>query len=261
MPRMAEIMIPTDAGDIWADDSGGDLPPLFMLHPGIGDSRIWNPIMPALLTTYRVIRFDARSFGKSPVPSGDFSLLGDAVKVMDHFGVQRAAVVGSSIGGSTALSLALDEPARVSALVLLCPGASGYPWPDESHEDDEFAEAAEQGGVNAVAAWAAKTWAAAGSTPEVDEQLRSAATAWMSGSHRFERETTPVYDRLGDISVPTSLLVGDLDKPSLIEADLQIAKRIPDCQLIRVEGVDHLPTIRVPDLVVKTIDETIARTV
>ncbi len=120
-PCMAETMIRTDAGDIWADDSGGDLPPLFVLHPGIGDSRIWNPIMPALLTTYRVIRFDARSFGKSPVPSRDFSLLGDAVKVMDHFGVQRAAVVGSSIGGSTALSLALDEPTRVSALVIALP--------------------------------------------------------------------------------------------------------------------------------------------
>ena len=57
---MAETIIAVDGGDVWADDSGGDGPPLVLLHPGVGDSRIWEPVLPALTASYRVIRYDAR---------------------------------------------------------------------------------------------------------------------------------------------------------------------------------------------------------
>src|SRR6185437_15317555 len=53
-------MIAVDGGEVWADDSGGDGPPLVLLHPGVGDSRIWEPVLPALTASYRVIRYDAR---------------------------------------------------------------------------------------------------------------------------------------------------------------------------------------------------------
>ena len=54
---------------VWADDSSGDGPPLVLLHPGVGDSRIWEPLMPALTGTHRVIRYDARGYGRSPAPT------------------------------------------------------------------------------------------------------------------------------------------------------------------------------------------------
>jgi 3-oxoadipate enol-lactonase len=61
--------------------------------------------------------------------------------VLGHFGVERAAVVGCSQGGS-ALGLALDQPERVSALVLLCPGIPGFPMDEDEEEDDELGEIA-----------------------------------------------------------------------------------------------------------------------
>src|ERR1700761_1582957 len=115
---MTSTMVTVDDGTVWADDSEGDGPLLVLLHPGVGDSRIWDPVLPALAAKYRVIRYDARGFGQSPAPTAKFSLLPDLVAVLDHYDIGRAAIVGCSQGGGTALGLALAQPERVPALVL-----------------------------------------------------------------------------------------------------------------------------------------------
>jgi 3-oxoadipate enol-lactonase len=256
---MAETMIAVDGGDVWADDSGGDGPPLVLLHPGVGDSRIWDRLRPELSVSYRVIRYDARGFGRSPAPKVTFSLLADLITVFDHYGLDRAAIVGCSQGGGSALGLALEQPARVSALVLLCPGVPGYPWPEEPDEDEaEYERALQAGDVAGMAGLLQRVWAAAGPTPAVMEQLRSAARAEIS-SGGLRQQDPPVFDRLGEISVPTSLLVGEADYPPLIEANRQAAARIPGCQLTLVPGLDHLPPLRTPDLVLRTIRSTLSR--
>jgi 3-oxoadipate enol-lactonase len=252
-------MIPVNGGEVWADDTGGDLSPLVLLHPGIGDSRIWDPILPALTQSHRVIRYDARGFGNSPAATVEFTLLDDLIAVLDHLDVRRAAFVGCSQGGDTSLALALADPARVEALVLLCPGISGYPMDDpEMRAVWESAEAAGVESVDEVAAIGEQLWGGAGTTPEVAAQFHSAARAWL-GNEEFEQPFPPVYDRLGEIDVPSSLLVGDLDRPALIESNRAAAARIPGCELIEVAGVDHLPPLRVPDLVLDLITKTLAR--
>jgi 3-oxoadipate enol-lactonase len=256
---MAETMIAVDGGEVWADDSGGDGPPLVLLHPGVGDSRIWDLLLSELTGSYRVIRYDARGFGRSPAPKVTFSLLADLITVVDHYGLDCAAVVGCSQGGGSALGLALEQPARVSALVLLCPGVPGYPWPEQPDEAEaEYEQALRSGDVDGVAGLLQRVWAAAGPTPEVIEQLRSAARAEIS-SGGLQQQDPPVFDRLGEISVPTSLLVGDADYAPLVEADRQAAARIPGCQLTLVPGLDHLPPLRAPDLVLRTIRSTLSR--
>src|SRR6266536_4044262 len=155
-------MIAVDGGEVWTDDSGGDGPPLVLLHPGIGDSRIWEPVLPALAASYRVVRYDARGFGRSPAPTAEFSLLADLISVLGHYGLDRAAFVGCSQGGGSALGLTLEQPARVSALVLLCPGIPGYPWPEEPDElDAEYERALDAGDVDALADLLQRIWAGA----------------------------------------------------------------------------------------------------
>jgi 3-oxoadipate enol-lactonase len=252
-------MIAVDGGDVWADDSGGSGPPLVLLHPGVGDSRIWEPVLPALTASYRVIRYDARGYGRSPAPRVPFSLLADLVAVIDWYRLDRVAMVGCSQGGGSALGLVLQQPARVAALVLLCPGVPGFPWPEEPDElDAEYERALDAGDVDALAGILQRVWAAAGPTAAVMEQLRSGARASIS-SGDMEEEDPPVFDRLGEISVPTSLLVGDADYPPLIEANRQAAARIGGCELTVVPGMDHLPPLREPDLVLRTITNTLSR--
>ena len=252
-------MIAVDDGEVWADDSGGDGPPLVLLHPGVGDSHIWEPVLPALTASYRVIRYDARGFGRSPAPTAKFSLLADLISVLGYYGLDRAAIVGCSQGGGSALGLALEQPARVSALVLLCPGIPGYPWPDEPDElDAEYEQALGAADVEALAGVMQRVWGRGGLDPAVMEQLRSAARAEIS-SGDLQQPDPPVYGRLSEISVPTSLLVGDADYPPLIQANREAAARITGCELTVVPGMDHLPPLREPDLVLRTITSTLAR--
>jgi len=259
---VAEMMITVDGGDVWSEDSGGDRPPLVLLHPGIGDSRIWEPLLPELTESYRVIRYDTRGFGRSPAPKVRFSLLADLIAVFDHYGLDCAAMVGCSQGGGSALGLALEQPARTSALVLLCPGIPGYRWPEEPDEDEaEYERALHAADVDGLASLMQRVWAAAGPNPEtpaVMEQLRSAARAEIC-SGDLQQQDPPVFDRLGELSVPTSLLVGDADFPPLIEADRQAAARIPRCELTVAPGMDHLPPLRQPELVLRVLTSTLSR--
>lgn len=258
---MTSTMITVDGGTVWAEDSGGDGPPLVLLHPGVGDSRIWDPVLAALTAKYRVIRYDARGFGESPAPSVKFSLLRDLVAVLDHYGVERAAFVGCSQGGASSLGLALAQPERVSALALLCPGIPGFPDPEEDEDDEleaEWERAHAAGDVDALAGVMQRVWGAAGATPAVMEQLRSAARATLVAED-LELEDPPVFGRLGEISVPASLMVGDADYPPLVESNRQASARIPGCEFVLVPGMDHLPPLREPALVLDQITRTLDR--
>jgi len=267
---MASTMIEVDGGTVWADDSGGDGPPLVLLHPGVGDSRIWEPVLAPLAARYRVIRYDARGFGNSPAATVEFSLLADLAAVLGHYGVERTAIVGCSQGGAAALGLALAQPERVPAVVLLCPGVPGFPMSGEEEAamvgperyagiEAAWTRAAKDEDVDALAGVIGSIWAAGagGSTPAVREQLRSSARASLFNAD--EKKDPPVFDRLGEIAVPTSLLVGDADWPPLVEANRQAAERIPGCEFTLVPGLDHLPPLRVPELVLDTITRTLAR--
>ncbi len=263
MVPMTVTMIDVDGGTVWADDSGGDGPPLVLLHPGVGDSRIWDPVLPALAKKYRVIRYDARGFGQSPAPTVKHSLLRDLAAVLDHYGLDRVAIVGCSQGGASALGLALDQPERVTALVLLCPGIPGFPFgEDDPGEDDalfeEYGRAKAACDVDAMADVIQRIWGRAGATPDAMEQFRSAARADLSVGD-LEEEDPAVFDRLGQISVPSSLLVGDADFPPLVLADKAAAAGIVGCELVLVHGMDHLPPLRDPELVLQTIADTLDR--
>lgn len=254
-----ELTVKVSGGEVWAEDTGGDGPPLVLLHPGVGDSRLWDPVLPRLAERHRVIRYDVRGYGRSPRPTVPYSLQEDLVAVLDHFELRRVPLVGCSMGGGTALSLAVSDPSRVSALVLLCPGVGGYPWPDEPEVDAEYEALVEAGDVAGLVSFGLREWAAAGADASAVQQLRSAAPAWLS-EEEFEREDPPVFDRLQELDVPTVLLVGDRDRPTMIECNEAIAARVPGCRLVRMAGVDHLPPLRVPDLVAETVLEHCAGT-
>jgi 3-oxoadipate enol-lactonase len=250
-----QTMLPVGADKIWAEDSGGSGPVLVVLHEGVGDSRMWDPVWSDLTAQLRVVRYDVRGFGRSPAATEEFTLLGDLLTVLDHFDIPTAHVTGCSMGGGTALEFALAEPDRVKSLVLLCPGIGGYHYPEtpELEELDAACDAlAEAGDDEGVARLLLGVWGRAGEDPLVTDMMRSAMRAW-DGEEEFEREGEPTFDRLGDLRAPTVLMVGDVDDPGLIASNEEAASRIPGCELIRMPGVDHYPTVRAPRLVADTI--------
>ncbi|MFC5666385.1 alpha/beta fold hydrolase [Kitasatospora misakiensis] len=254
-----ETMVPVDNGQVWADDSGqGDGLPLVLVHPGVGDSAIWDPVLPALTARHRVIRYDARGFGRSPAPTAGYSLVRDLAAVLDHFGLERTVLVGSSMGGATSISLTLDAPDRVAGLALIVPGVNGFDLttPEMYAEVGRLAEA---GDLEGIVRYGLSLWGlAGGGTPEADPvaaaQLRGVLPAWFAAVGRQEAEPSAL-DRLGEIAVPTALALGELDRPEVWRFNEETAARIPGCRLVRLADSDHYPTLREPAAVTRLIED------
>lgn len=247
-------------GEVWADDTGGDGVPLVLLHPGIGDSRVWDPVLAGLAERHRVIRYDARGFGRSPNPDVSYSLAEDLRAVLDHFGVERVVLVGSSMGGATAVSGALNEPSRVAGLVLLVPGITGYPELEDPELTARVGELATAGDMEGLVALGLETWGAAGTPPDTEAAawLRAAIPAWFA-TYGHQTEDPPAFPRLGELSMPSTLLLGEKDTPRTVHCNEAMAAALPDCHLVRLADCDHLPTLRAPETVRELVLETAAR--
>src|SRR5690349_20089660 len=110
------MVVEVENARLWVE-SEGDGPPVVFLHGGLGDSRLWAPVIERLRDTFRCIAFDFRFYGRSEADEVEWRHDDDVVAVLDALGVERAAVVGLSMGGRVALETALRHPERVDAVV------------------------------------------------------------------------------------------------------------------------------------------------
>jgi 3-oxoadipate enol-lactonase len=251
-------MVPVEGGEVWAEDTapGGDAgspgEAVVMLHPGWGDSRIWDPVLARLPRRYRVVRYDNRGYGSSPPPTASFTQLGDLTAVLDHGGVSPTVMVGHSGGASSAISLALEHPGRVSALILLAPGVQDYPWPADDPYWEEFEAAFTARDSEALVSLGVRTWAAASADEAATAQIRAAAGAFLLQGD-FEQPNPPAFARLSDLQVPAVVAVGDHEYPMVADCARVIADRIPGCLLVTVPGADHMLPLRAPRLIADLI--------
>ncbi|MEV8473752.1 alpha/beta hydrolase [Streptomyces sp. NPDC051173] len=254
-----ELTAPVTGGTVWAEDSGGDTLPLVLLHPGVGDSAFWDPILPRLTQRHRVIRYDVRGYGRSPKTTTAFSLAGDLTAVLDHFGLDRVVLAGSSMGGSAALNVALDSPARVAGLALVGSGVTGYEGLFSRDLMARIEVLAKAGDMDGLIALSLRTWAAVGKDgdPQAVALLRSAIPAWFSNHPHLTRDA-PAFDRLGELRVPCVLALGEHDQPEVVRCNEEMAERIPGCRLVRLAESDHYPTLREPEKVADLILELCA---
>ncbi|MGO4258906.1 alpha/beta fold hydrolase [Marmoricola sp. RAF53] len=255
-----DALVPVGADRIWVDDSGGGGVPFVLLHPGITDSRIWDPMLPHLVE-HRMVRFDRRGFGRSPRATAAYSSLGDLTAVLDHLGVERAHLVGNSMGGEAALALAVTAPERIASMTLLCPGINGYPWP-EVDEDPELEAAWERAKADqdlaAMAAVQGRIWFRSGSDDYLDEQVLAATTLDYGPGENFEQENPEEWSKMAGIEVPTTVIAADLDPADSLQASLDLADQIPGATLVRLP-VDHVPQYREPGAVAEVVLATASR--
>lgn len=254
------------ADELWYDETGpggpsdGDGVPLVLLHPGVTDSRIWDSLLPHL-TGHRVIRFDRRGYGRSPRATEPHSGLGDLVGLLDALGIERAHLVGNSMGGETSLALAVTAPERVASLTLLCPGIGGYPW-EEGDEDPEleaaWTSAKEAEDLSAMAAVLGRVWFASGSDDYLDEQILAATTLDYGPGESFEQDNPEQWDRVDAITAPTTVIAGEKDPADSLQASLDLAAKIPGAVLVRLD-VDHVPQYREPRAVAEAVLATVDR--
>jgi len=225
--------------------------PLLMIQGLAYDRRGWGPLPGLLQEDYRVIRFDNRGVGDSDAPEGPYTvaqLAGDAAAVLDAEGIERAHVLGVSLGGFVAQEFALAWPQRVDKLVLVSTAPGGpksHPLPQPTVDAfGRFPTLSREDGLrllveNSVGARAVRELPAL-----VDEiyayRLEAAPpfAAWQAQAHAGA--TFDAYDRISAITAPTLIVTGGDDVVVDTRNSNLLAELISNAQLVRVPERGHL---------------------
>lgn len=210
---------------------------------------LWDPQVPALSTRFRVIRYDRRGHGGSPVPRGPYSIenLGnDVLELLDDLGVARASFCGLSIGGMVGMWLASETPARIDRLVL-CSTAPALP-PREQWLDR--AATVRQDGVRAVAQTVLARWF----TPDAPRDLVARFEAMLvstpaegyAGCCEALAELD-LQDRLAAIEAPTLVVTGSEDPVAPPASGEALASSIAGARHVSISGAAHIASAEQPE--------------
>ncbi|HEY1521895.1 MAG TPA: alpha/beta hydrolase [Solirubrobacteraceae bacterium] len=248
----ASMTITSGKAQLAAESHGTGEPTVLLLHAGVTDRRSWRHVVDAL-PGQRCVSFDARGFGETTYEAQDgWSAVDDAVAVLDGYDVGSAVVVACSMGGRTALDLTLREPGRVRALVLIGPAVSGAPEPTYEPEvlalDPVWEAAEERNDGEALNELEARLWLDGPTAPEGrvagparDLFLEMNATAQAAADPGERAEDAAAWERVGEIDVPTLVMVGEHDLAYIKQNCAHLAESIDGARLVELPGVAHVP--------------------
>ncbi len=237
-------------GDVrlyWREDGAGA--PLLLLNSVGCNLTIWDEVV-AHLKGFRVLRMDMRGHGASDSPPGDATLdqiASDALAVLDAAGVDRAAVCGLSLGGMTAMTLGLNAPSRVSALILACTSARM----DRQVWDTRIA-AVRSGGMAAVvdpvmARFFSEEFRRAPQVEAVRSQFLALDPAGYAGCCAAIRDMD-LLDRIARIAAPTLIIAGTKDAATPFEGHgSEIRKKIAQAAVGMIPAA-HIAPVEAPEL-------------
>ena len=241
----------------------GSGPPLVLLHGFTGSAGTWSGLTAALAADYTVIAPDLIGHGRSDAPEDVDRYrmpraVDDLVALVRQLGHGRAAWLGYSLGGRTALQLVVQHPEAVEALILegASPGiADGDERAARVASDEAMAERIERDGVEAfVDTWErVPLFATQLSLPaETRAAIRATRTAntatGLANSLRGmgAGAQDPLLDRVAGITVPTLLIAGELDT-KYVEIARDMARTMPDATMHLIEGAGHAAHLERPE--------------
>ena len=250
-------------------EAEGSGPTVLLVHAGVAHLRMWDEQVAAWRDRLRIIRYDTRGFGKTVTQDEPYSNRDDIRRLLDHLEVDRAALVGASRGGSIAIDFTLEQPDRVSALVPVGSGLGGFEGPDDGIDWDAIEEL-----------WKAKRWdelverevqiwtdGIAQPPDRVAPHVRRRMTEWGLENYRAEQPAEkaqvldpPAAGRLGEIRVPTLVVWGDIDAPSVTAASEFMAREIARARRHVFTGVAHMVNLERPAEFNRLVGDFLAET-
>jgi 3-oxoadipate enol-lactonase len=210
---------------------------------------MWDRQLPAL-RDLRVLRYDSRGHGRSPVPDGPYSMAdlgGDVVELLDRLEIERASFCGISLGGMVGVWLGVHAPERLDRLVLCCTAAHNVRPPEDWKA---LASTVREQGVGAVADATIDRWFTREfQRTETAAAIRQSLTETSPEGYAGSAEAIAGHDereRLGDVTVPT-LVVTAPDDPSIPPEEGEwMADRIPGAGLEQLPQGRHLCNVEHP---------------
>lgn len=270
MPHRLDI----DGGSVSVDEAG-DGPPLVLLHASCADRRMWHHQLAGLSDRSRVICYDRRGFGDSDDARTSFAHHDDLIALLDLLDIDRASIAGCSDGGRVALDAVLAHAERFTTLTLVSSGVSGHQWPtgmfesyrQRVHESIGLDRLAQYraGNVRTIDPVELATYAEAETEflvagprrtrADLPEDVWSLAVEmdtelnrrwWTHPPIPDESLDPPAIGRLGEVQIPTNIIIGLEDLPAIQALSEHLAISIPLATMTRLPHTGHLPPLERP---------------
>lgn len=241
-----------------ADLSGPqDGPPVVLIHALGTDLTLWDGLV-AALPRHRILRFDLRGHGASDVPPAPYSmgaLIRDAERLMDHFAVKEAVVLGLSIGGMIAQGLAVKRLDLVRGLILSNTAArigTAAQW-------QARITAAREGGLPALAEgtmerWFGRQWRINPAMPAIRARLESTPVEGWCGC-AAAIAGTDFYETTATLRLPLLAIAGANDGSTPPDLVRETAGLVPGHQFRLIRGAGHLPMTEQPETYAQAVAE------
>ncbi len=237
-----------DGGRLYYEVAG-EGHPVILVHGGLVHSALWDEQFESFARRFEVVRYDAREHGRSVPAPGPFSHRRDLRGLMRALGVERAHLVGLSMGGGISLEFALEYPEMASSLTLVGAGTDDYEWSEEIIASwREVGAAFEKGDKNLAVEVTLRTWTDGPrrNQDEVDASARErvrAMTACNFGLPDADSEEVeldpPPLSRLSEIKVPTLVVLGKEDIPDILEIGEMLRSGIEGAKKVEIEDAAH----------------------
>ncbi|MHB8119196.1 MAG: alpha/beta fold hydrolase [Methanothrix sp.] len=241
--------------------------PLLLIMGLGGHSLDWGWILPQKLAErFKVILFDNRGAGRSDQPSGPCSIeqmARDTVVLMDALAIDRAHVLGGSMGGMIALQTALDHPERVNKLMLGATSAGGKSRIFPPPEIQKYFYPRLDLSAHDYLLWTSKVCYPQefiDAHPDTVERKIQANLAYPSTLAAYEAQLEAfmafdVDERLNTVQVPTMVIIGNQDVLTPPPNSFLMARRIPGAQIREIDGAGHIFWISHPEETVTIVTE------
>lgn len=237
--------------------------PLLMLHGFTGSSANWAQMIPALRERYTLIMPDLVGHGMTDKPANQARYTmqhtcADLSALLDALQIERCGLLGYSMGGRTALSLAVNAPARIDALLLesASPGLrTQVERAARRQSDDALANKIEQKGIpwfvdfwESLALWNSQAQLADATRAQLREgRLRNDATGLANSLRGMGTGVMPpLWDALADLPMPVQLVAGALDD-KYVALNREMVAQLPDARLNIVADAGHTVHLEQPD--------------
>lgn len=203
-------------------EMAGKGPAVVLIHGGLVDRRLWDDQFEAFAMHFTVVRYDLRGFGRSQFPDKEFSHIDDLYGLLRFLKIDRASLVGLSLGGNIAMEFALAHPEMTDRLVLVASALRGSNVPRSAANTAVYDTADKKGMTPAVEMWLENPLFATGrSNPKYVKRMRQ----MLIDNYRYWGPTpvpipeawpkTPTAERVSTIKAPTLIVVGDKDAENI----------------------------------------------
>jgi pimeloyl-ACP methyl ester carboxylesterase len=238
----------------------GEGEPLVLVHAGFVDSRMWDAQWQAFKAHFRVVRFDMLGYGRSDKVTQPVSRRAHLARLLDALNIQRAHLLGCSMGGEIILDFALEHRDRALSLIPVSAVPGGFEMQGEPPAlMMEMIGALQAGDLDRAADLQIRLWIDGEQRQpgQVDPAVRQQAAmmnrifiqngTWTYDMQPLHPLDPPAATQLHELTMPALVIAGALDHPEIVRASDVMASQLPNARKRIMEGCAHLPSMEKPD--------------